>query len=50
MEILYRISNTSFLQNNNLLWLIFSEEFFNFSQSEKRIAHGNHVFVQSGWN
>ena len=26
------------------------EDIFNFSQSETRIAHGDHVFVQSGSN
>jgi hypothetical protein len=52
MEILYRIFHTSFLQSNNSLFFLVLEEknFFNFSQSETRIAHGDHVFVKSGQN
>ena len=46
MEILYRISHTSFSQSSNSLCLLVSEKIFlNFSQSETRIAHGNHIFL-----
>jgi len=46
MEILYRISHTSFSQSSNSLCLLVSEKIFlNFSQSEARIAHGNHIFL-----
>jgi len=42
MEMLYKISHTSFKKSNNWLCLIFSEEIcFYFSQSETRIAHGD---------
>jgi hypothetical protein len=52
MEILNRISHTSFLQSNNSLCLLVSEEnfFLNFSQAETSIAHSDHAFVQSGRN
>jgi hypothetical protein len=45
--ILYRISHTSFLQSNNSLCLLVSEEniFLNFNQSETRIVNGDH-----GWS
>jgi hypothetical protein len=50
MEIVYKISHTSLVQSNNSVCLLVSEEkiFLNFSQSETRIAHADHVFVQSG--
>jgi hypothetical protein len=48
MEILYRNSHISFLENNNLLFTVPTsfrgENLLNFSQPETRIAHGHHVF------
>ena len=45
MEILCSISYTSPLQSNISLFLLVSpEDFLNFSQSETRIAHGDHLF------
>ena len=50
VKILYKISNTSVLQSNNSLYPLVSQEksFLNFSQSETRIAHGDHVFWSNG--
>ena len=49
MEILYRISYTTFLQSNNSLCLLVSEEiFFNFSQSEQELLMTTMFVVQ--WN
>ena len=41
-----RIFHISFIQSNNSLCLLVSEEkiFFNLSQSETRNVHGDHVF------
>jgi hypothetical protein len=50
MDILYTISHTSSLQRNNSLCLLVWKDFLNFNQSETRIAHDDHVFVQLGWN
>jgi hypothetical protein len=50
MFVLYRTSHTSFIQSNNSLYLpsFRGEDFLNFSPSETRIAHGDHIFVLSG--
>ena len=50
MEILYRISKASFLQSNNSLCLLVSEEkiFFKFQPIEMRIVHDDHLFCPIG--
>jgi hypothetical protein len=59
MEILYKISKISFLQCNNSLYILVSEEnifkisanqkfFFVQCQSETRIVHGDQVFLSNG--
>jgi len=46
IKILHRISQTSFLQSKQ--FIVPQRRFFKFQQTRKKIAHCDHVFVQSG--
>jgi len=51
MEILYRISHTSFLQSNKSLCLLVSEKIFQISANPKQeLSVVTMLFIQPGWN